>query len=158
MIGVLAGDEPEILYVDVIDSDAPIRFTLAAGDRRPLYCAASGKAVLAFRPTHEQDGYIRETAFTAFTPQTTRKPEMAGQLREIRETAVAFDNGGKVTGASGIASPIFDSEGRAFASISVAGPSERIDAHRVRLEALVRSAGERISRLVGYTGGYPPAG
>ena len=42
------------------------------------------------------------------------------------------------------------------ASVSVAGPFERIEAHRPRLEALVRSAGEHISRLIGYGDGYPP--
>jgi DNA-binding IclR family transcriptional regulator len=158
MLGVLTGEEPEVLYVDVIDSDAPIRFTLSAGDRRPLYCAASGKAVLAFLPAQAQRDYIRRTAFTAFTPQTSRKQHMPALLRAIGESAVAFDNGGKVTGASGIASPIFDGAGEAFASISVAGPSERIEAHRARLEPMVRSAAERISRLVGYGEGYPPAG
>jgi DNA-binding IclR family transcriptional regulator len=158
MLGLLSGNEPEILYVDVIDSDAPIRFTLSAGDRRPLYCAASGMAVLAFLPAEAQRDYVRRTAFTAFTAQTSRKQDMAGLLREIGESAVAFDDGGKVIGASGIASPIFDGAGAAFASISVAGPSERIAAHRARLEPMVRSAGERISRLVGYAEAYPPTG
>ena len=157
MLGVLSGDEPEILYVDVIDSAAPIRFSLAIGDRRPLYCAASGKAVLAFLPDHAQREYLDRTAFTAFTSQTTEKREMPELLRDVGTSAVAFDDGGKVSGAAGVASPIFDRAGEAIASISVAGPSERIAANRARLEPLVRSAGERISRLIGYGDGYPSA-
>lgn len=156
MLGVVSGPEPEILYVEVIDSDAPIRFTLSIGDRRPLYCAASGKAVLAYFPAEAQRDYLRRTAFTSFTPQTSGRDAMPDLLREIARTAVAFDNGGKVTGASGIASPIFDEQGEAIASISVAGPSERVLANRARLEALTRDAGEQVSRLIGYDGSYPP--
>lgn len=156
MLGVLSGEEPEILYVDVIDSAAPIRFTLTIGDRRPLYCAASGKAILAFLPEDRQRVYLDRADFIAFTPQTSGKQDMPALLREIGTSAVAFDNGGKVTGAAGLASPIFDRTGEAIASISVAGPSERIEANRARLEPLVRSAGDRISRLIGYGDGYPP--
>lgn len=156
MLGVLSGDEPEVLYVDVIDSEAPVRFSVPIGDRRPLYCAASGQALLAFLPRDKQQDYLRETEFTRFTPFTTGKEELQELLQEVRDTGVAFDDGGKIMGASGIASPIFDREGVAFASVSVAGPSERMEAERARLEPLVLSAGERISRLLGYGGAYPP--
>lgn len=156
MLGVLSGKEPEILYIDVIDSEEPVRFTLHSGDRRPLYCAASGKAVLAFLPAEAQRVYLKQTGFTPFTGRTTRKEEMAELLREVRETGVAIDNGGTVIGATGIASPIFDREGTAFASVSVAGPSERMEAGRARFEPLVKNASEGISRLLGYSGDYPP--
>ena len=156
MLGVVSGEEPQILYVDVIDSDAPIRFTLSVGDRRPLYCAASGKAVLAYFAPGARQGYVERTEFTAFTPRTSGPADMEPLLEAIRQSAIAFDNGGKVLGAAGIASPIFDREGAAIASISVAGPSERIEANRARLEPMVRNAGERISRLIGYGESYPP--
>jgi DNA-binding IclR family transcriptional regulator len=156
MLGVLSGDEPEVLYVDVIDSEAPVRFSVPIGDRRPLYCAASGQALLAFLPRDAQHEYLRETEFTQFTPFTRRKEDLPELLQKVRSTGVAFDESGKITGASGIASPIFDREGAAFASVSVAGPSERMETNRARLEPLVRSAGERISRLLGYGGDYPP--
>lgn len=156
MLGVLAGDLPEIRYVDVIDSDAPIRFTLSIDDMRPLYCAASGKAALAFLPQAAQDDYLARVPFTAFTALTTSKADMPELLREVRAKGLSYDNGGKVMGASGLASPVFDNDGRAIGSISVAGPAERMAANRARLEPLVIDAGERISRLLGYSGAYPP--
>lgn len=156
MLGVLSGEEPDILYVDVIDSDAAIRFTLSVGDRRPLYCAASGKAVLAFLPPESRTDYLARAGFTPFTSRTSRREDMPALLDDIARSAVAFDDGGKVMGASGLASPIFDARGMPIASVSVAGPSERIAARRVELETLVASAGERISRLTGYCEDYPP--
>jgi DNA-binding IclR family transcriptional regulator len=156
MLGVLSGDEPEILYVDVIDSVAPIRFSLSVGDRRPLYCAAAGMAVLAFRPPETQRDYLHRTTFTAYTARTTTPAALGAYLPKVRETASAFDDGGRVIGAAGIASPLFDRIGTPIGSVSAAGPSERMIASRTTLEAQVSLAGERISRVLGYGGAYPP--
>ncbi len=157
MLGVLSDCQSEIQYVDVIDSESPVRFTVPVGDRRPLYSAASGKAALAFLPPDARQAYLDRADFTPFTPLTTGKEELPGLLRGIRDRAVAFDLGGKVVGASGAASPFFGSDGRVLGSVSVAGPAERMQANRARLEAQVRQAGQSISRILGYSGDYPPA-
>jgi DNA-binding IclR family transcriptional regulator len=99
---------------------------------------------------------VAHTEFTRFTPDTTRKKELQALLRQIRQTAIAFDRNGKVEGASAIASPIFDGEGKVFASVSAAGPTERMEMQREQIEPLVRKAGERISRILGYSRDYPP--
>ena len=156
LLGVLTENNTEIQYVDAIDSAASVRFSVSIGDRRALYSAASGKAVLAFLPSAVQKHYIERTAFKQFTTFTSRKKELPALLREIRSKACAFDRNGKVIGASGIASPIFTGDGKVIASISAAGPTERIEANRKRIESNVRQAGERISRLLGYSGAYPP--
>lgn len=156
MLGVLSDSKNEIVYVDVIDSAAAVRFTVPSGDRRPLYSAASGKAVLAFLPPDVQRAYLARAKFARFTPHTTGKAELPRLLREIQTKVVAFDRGGKVEGASGIASPIFDGDGSVFASVSVAGPADRIEAHRAQIESNVRAAGERISRVLGCST-YPQA-
>lgn len=156
MLGILAGEAPDMFYADVIESAAPIRFTLAIGDRRPLYCAASGKAALAFMPLQTQADYLARTEFAVFTPTTSRKSDMPALLQAIARSGIAFDDGGKVAGASGIASPVFGRQGEVLGAVSVAGPSERIAAQRRRLEPLVKAAGEQISRLCGFGEAYPP--
>jgi DNA-binding IclR family transcriptional regulator len=149
MLGVLSEQQTEVRYVDVIDSTAPVRFTVPVGDRRPLFSAASGKALLAFLSPEAQKSYLSQTAFMQFTSHTTRKAELPGLLREIRKTAIAVDRSGRVEGATGIASPVFDRDGDLIASVSVAGPTERMDANREHIESLVREAGERISTVLG---------
>lgn len=155
LLGVLSDARSEIVYVDVLDSDASVRFTIPVGDRRPLYSAASGQAVLAFMPPEIQRAYLTHTKFTRFTPHTMTRASMPRALRDIQKDAVAFDRGGRVAGATGIASPIFDRDGNVFASVSAAGPAERMDTHRRKIEKLVRDAGERISRVLGYRAAYP---
>jgi IclR family transcriptional regulator, KDG regulon repressor len=157
MLGRLADGGDEVVYVDVIDSSAPVRFTVGIGDRRPLYSAASGKAVLAFLPKARRQAYLDRCEFVPFTPLTVRREALPAQLSEAAERAIAIDDGGKVMGAAGIASPVFGADGRVFAAVSAAGPAERMLAERSKIERAVFDAGEQISRLVGYLGDYPPA-
>lgn len=158
MLGVLADGGDEIVYVDVIDSTAPVRFTVPIGDRRPLYSAASGKAVLAFLGQAKRQAYLDRCEFLPFTPQTVRREGLPVQLREVAARAVAIDDGGKIVGAAGIASPVFGARGQVFAAVSVAGPAERLLAAQAEIERRVHQAGQLISQLAGYNGPYPPPG
>jgi DNA-binding IclR family transcriptional regulator len=156
MLGVLADGGDEVVYVEVIDSTAPVRFTLKVGDRRPLYSAASGKAILAFLPEARRSAYLDRCEFTAFTPLTVRREALPGQLRDAAMRGVTVDVGGKVMGATGIASPVFGADGKVFAAVSAAGPADRMEAQRAAVEREVLDTAREVSRLVGYGGRYPP--
>jgi DNA-binding IclR family transcriptional regulator len=157
MLSTISDKLTESIYLEVIESASPLRFAMRAGNRRPLFAVASGKAMLAFQTPTEQVRYLDQTDFLQFTVETTQKEDMPGLLRRVREEGVVFDRNGIVDGASGVASPVFDKDGQAFASVSIAGPTERMDARRQEFERLAFDAGQRISRLLGYTGAFPPA-
>lgn len=156
MLCVLSERGNESIYADVIESEADLRFTVRVGNRRPLFSVAAGKAMLAFLPPAAQAHYLDHTEFLQFTADTTHKAEMPALLEQVRRKAVVFDRNGIVDGASGIASPVFDRKGEVFCAVSVAGPTDRVTAHRARFEPLVLSAGERISRVLGFSAAYPP--
>lgn len=156
MLCILSERKTESIYVDVIESEAPLRFSVRVGNRRPLFSVAAGKAMLAFLPLDQQASYLDQTDFLQFTADTTRKDEMPELLAEVREQAVVLDRNGIVDGASGVASPVFDRDGAVFCAVSIAGPTDRVAAHRARIEQLVLQAGERISRILGFSGAYPP--
>jgi DNA-binding IclR family transcriptional regulator len=158
MLCVLSERGTESIYVDVIESEAPLRFSVRVGNRRPLFSVAAGKALLAFLPPEAQAAYLAQTDFLQFTSDTTHKDEMPDLLRQVRDQAVVFDRNGIVDGASGIASPVFDRDGRIYCAVSIAGPTDRVAAHRARIEQLVLQAGDRISRILGFSGDYPPRG
>ncbi|HMP57210.1 MAG TPA: IclR family transcriptional regulator [Novosphingobium sp.] len=156
MLSELADGGRESVYLDVIESSSPLRFAMRPGNRRPLYAVASGKAMLAFQSEDARARYLAQTDFIRFTPETATRETLPAQLAEVAATGVVMDRNGIIDGASAIASPLFDAEGQAFAAISVAGPTERIERSRERIAALVREAGERLSRLTGFAGAYPP--
>lgn len=156
MLSVLSDTGIETVYVDVIESEAALRFTLRVGNRRPLFSTASGKVMLAFSPAEAQARYLAQADFLQFTEETSGKKAMPAILKQAHAEGVIFDRNGIVDGASGVASPSFDRDGVLFCAVSVAGPTERIEAHRARIEMLVRDAGERLSGVLGYVGVYPP--
>lgn len=157
MLAVVSDKLTESVYVEVIESPSPLRFAMRAGNRRPLFAVASGKAILAFQSPEQQERYLSHADFLQFTVETTRKDEMPALLQRVRESGVVYDRNGIVDGASGVASPVFDQAGNVFSAVSIAGPTERIDARRGEFERVVIDAGQRISRVLGYTGPYPPA-
>ena len=156
MLSELSESGTESVYLEVIESSAPLRFAMRPGHRRPLYSVASGKAILAFQSGAVQARYVDQAEFIAFTPETTTRENMRAVLAQVAVDGVVLDRNGMIEGASAIASPLFDADGQVVAAISVAGPTERIENHRARIADLVRQAGERISRRLGLLGAYPP--
>lgn len=156
ILAVLSSEGDEVTYIDVINSEVPLRFTVPLGNRRPLYAAAAGQAILAFLPADQQQSYIAKTDFVRLTKDTLNGSELSDKLNAIRETGCAFDRNGSFVGASGLSAPCFDRSGNVYCAICVAGPTERIEAAFKRVQDIVLDAGKRISRILGYTGKYPP--
>src|SRR3546814_9829344 len=68
-----------LTYVDLIESRNALRFTVAIGDRRPLYCAAGGRVLLASLPDVELRRYLpglETQALTAETRSAEHTPEL----------------------------------------------------------------------------------
>ena len=155
MLGVADMGRGEVEYVAAVQSTQPIRFGTQVGDRRPLYSAASGQALLAWQSPEQQRDYLAHTGFVAFTSATCDAVQLAERLPAVRAAGLAGDIDGRVMGASGLASPVFDASGAVCAAISVAGPTVRIGQFRTRLGELCLRAGERASRIMGLRGTYP---
>lgn len=156
MLAALTDDRETVAYLDVINSSMPLRVTVPLGQKRPLYAAASGQAILAFLSPEERRRYLTRTDFEQLTPDTLDRDGLSKKLIDIYEHCVVFDRNGSFIGASAIASPCFDSNDKVRCAISVAGPTERLELIRERLCQLSLEAGERVSRLLGFTGTYPP--
>lgn len=157
LLGVLSEEGHEISYVDVIESEKPLRFAVRIGNRRPLYCTAAGKAMLAFLPKNVQTTYLAQTKFVKFTGDTSSKEELVALFPEIRRRGVVVDANGIIDGATGIASPCFDDAGLVSCSVTIAGPTARILLTREQIERQTLKAAEQISQILGYRGPYPPA-
>ena len=62
----------------------PIRLSFPVGLRRPLYCAAVGKLLLAHQPEAWIDDYLQRTPLVPYTPHTQTDPEA---LRALNASA-----------------------------------------------------------------------
>jgi DNA-binding IclR family transcriptional regulator len=140
-------------YVEVIESRNAVRFAVSAGDHRPLYSTAGGRALLAAAPEAELQAYLRRLRPEPLTPQTeTDKRRLAEAIAQARETGVAQTVDQSSEGVTGTASAICDATGQAIGALIVAAPSSRLVDRRVELAQLVREEAAAISRSLGYRG------
>lgn len=145
-------DETEVVYIDKIDSDHPIRAYSRVGGRAPAYCVATGKALLVHQP-EETIKAIAANA-TAFTARTiTEHAKLLKELGAVRRAGYAINMGEWRDGVRGVAAPVWSSGSQVVAAIGISGPASRLS--REKLESfgplIVELAGD-LSKELGYLG------
>ena len=157
LIATMAADAPVAVYIDKVESTNPIRYTVSIGERRPLYCSAIGKLLLAYLPLARRQEYLKNTRLKAFTPQTpVTRAALRRALDEIRGTGLSVSVDEIAQGAAGIAAPVFDRHGEVLAGLVLGAPSQRVLAEQPRLAALVIESARDLSRVLGF--GAEPSG
>ncbi|MBL8341379.1 MAG: helix-turn-helix domain-containing protein [Rubrivivax sp.] len=138
----LAGGE--VLYVDRVETAAPLRFYLQPGSRVPVHCSASGKLFLAQMPETERQRLLAATPLQAFTPATLTKPAaLQAELERIAREGHALDREEFLPGLVCVAVPVPAAQGeRAALCLAVQAPAMRMPADRAAqvLPALRRAA------------------
>lgn len=150
-LSVLEGDE--VVYVDNIETSHPVRAYARLGSRAPAHCVATGKVMLAWRPEHAIAAVCER--LEAATPATvTSAARLRREFARAREDGYAITSGEWRQGVGGVAAPIRNDLGEAFAAVAISGPTERLSAVKLRRMApLVVATAARISRNLGYRDG-----
>jgi DNA-binding IclR family transcriptional regulator len=158
IVGILSEDGSEVVYVDMIPSRSAIRFAAAVGSRRPLYCSAVGRAILAYQTEEFIENYLSQAPLLRHTERTVVDPALIrANLAEIRRAGHVESIGETTEGVGGAAAPVVDRLGEVKAAVAVAAPSERVIDRGEALEAMVKDAAQEASRALGYAAAYPPA-
>lgn len=146
-------DDGTVVTIERMEGHQTISLRTEIGERRPAYCTASGKAILAFSPSEETER-ILAMGMPAVTPRTiTTREAMTQHLAEVRRRGFAWDDEERLEDVRCVAAPVFDWEGRVIAAVSVAMPSLRTPWSQLwQVGEMVRAAGDAISRCLGYTG------
>jgi len=146
-----AADATAVVFIDMIESEQLIRYTVNVGQRSALHATANGKAILAFLPVIQRDEILRALPLKRYTDRTiTSLPTLRASLDEIRAAGVCVSVDEIVRGASGIAAPVYDRDGRVVGACAVGGPTERMKPRMRQLAADVKAAARSISMLLGY--------
>jgi IclR family transcriptional regulator, acetate operon repressor len=123
------------------------------GSHTSLHGTSSGKVLLAHQPRERRARLLPRT-LEPFTDRTiTDRGALFAELDAVAERGYATTSGELEEGLNAIAAPVRGADGTVVACVSVSGPSYRLDAERQRATVpLVVTAGERISRRLGYLG------
>jgi DNA-binding IclR family transcriptional regulator len=143
-----ARDHGEVVYVDVVESSALIRYFAKVGDRRPIYTTSSGKAILTTYPPAERDTILRSLTYIGHQPTTKASAgELATNLQEAVARGWCEDHAEFTPDVMGLGVPVIGGE-RRF-GLAVAGPLYRMQDRREELALLLQSAAGRIQRILG---------
>jgi DNA-binding IclR family transcriptional regulator len=138
-------------YVDVIESRNSVRFAVSAGDRRPLYCTAGGRALLATLAEKDLRRYLNRLKAQKLTTHTeTNRLRLAEAVAEARKAGVAQTVDQASDGVTGTASVIRDATGTVIGALIVAAPSSRLQDRGAELARLVLEEAATISRSLGH--------
>jgi len=124
-LGVLDGSE--VIYIDRVECNWPLRMQLQPGSRVPAYCTAIGKLLLAHLPDEALEHYLETVRPTRFTNNTITDPrQLAKSFGEIRRKEFAINDQEDYVGLIAIAVPVRNSDGRVMAGLAVHGPEVRM--------------------------------
>ncbi len=156
MLGMLDETRDEACYIDIAQPDVRVRYLAQIGTRRPLYCTAIGRAILAYQDSAFLSRYMSKTKFVAHTSNTiTNVGRLKVILEKVHASGVAVTRGEYDATTGAAAAPIFDREARVSFAVIIAAPAERLVAKEAELIPLVTEAGEQLSRVIGFPGRYP---
>lgn len=151
LFAVADSDGATMTYVDVIDSRNAVRFAISIGDRRPLYCTAGGRALLAAGSDAALDSYLARFTPERFTAETeTDRRALAAAIAAARAQGAAQTVDQAADGVTGTAAAIHDAAGTVLGAMVVAAPSLRLTDRLAELARLVRDEAEAVSRSLGY--------
>lgn len=135
------------ICIEKIDSPLPVRNFVSVGDRHPIHLGASGKILLSFTPDKEQEKKIDQLA----EKYEAKTADLKEAVIETKKQGYAVTRGERVLGSFAIAAPILDSAGNLVASLTIAGPIQRLSQEREgELVQLIQNGAAKVSKHLGY--------
>lgn len=129
-LAVLDAEMRRTVYVDVIESQRPVRYALKLGMSGPLHSTAAGRVLLAHQPQDYLESFLKSGKLTAFTTRTTTDIKaLRGQLEEVRRNGYWLSIGESIEDSAAIAAPVFGPNGEILAALAIGAPSDRMQAN-----------------------------
>ncbi len=140
-ITVLSGSE--VVYLDRVETAAPLRFYLHPGSRVPAHCSASGKMFLSQMTATQRRRLLAHAPLERYTANTlTDLDELELEIKRVRRNGFALDDEEFLPGLLCAAVPVPSDNGRSNLCVAVQAPIIRLSPAKARqvLPALQRAA------------------
>jgi DNA-binding IclR family transcriptional regulator len=135
----------ELLYLERVECDWPLRMQLHAGSRVPIYCTASGKLLLANMSATTRRQLLAGIRIKKHTSNTIVDPELLEkEFETIRASGIAINREEYHLGLIGVSVPIRRADQTIVATLSIHAPSFRMSVETALsyVPLLVKSAAE----------------
>lgn len=143
-------DGAQVLYLDRVEAQWPLRLTLDVGSHVPLHCTASGKLFLAQMPKKERDALIDNLPLERMTANSiTGAGALRAECDAIAKQGYSCDREEFIAGLVAVAVPVRDAQGAVRAALAVHAPTARMsmDDALERIDALKAAAAKMTALL-----------
>lgn len=141
----------EVLYLDRVDTAAPLRFYLHSGSRVPLHCTASGKLFISQMTPSQRKRLLGHVPLRKYTENTiVELNELEAEVQRIRQSGYAFDAEEYLPGllCIGVLVPVHNKGKRSNLGLAIQAPTIRMPRNKA-LEFLpsLRRAAEALAEI-----------
>lgn len=142
-------DGGEVVYLDRVETAAPLRFYLHPGSRVPAHASASGKVFLAQMPAAQRQRLIKAAPLERCTEKTLVSPKALEQeLATVLREGHAFDREEFLPGLVCLAVPVPNGRPRASLCVALQAPVMRLPvAQAVRWLPALQRAAQALSQI-----------
>ena len=117
----------DIVYLDRVETQWPLRVHLQSGSKVPLHCTASGKLLLGMLPKQRRDRLLARLPLRAVSPNTiSDRAALKREIEECRRQKLAINNQENFIGIVAVAVPVMLDRNRACAAIAAQAPVVRM--------------------------------
>ncbi|MEJ7688238.1 MAG: IclR family transcriptional regulator [Variovorax sp.] len=143
-------DGAQVLYLDRVEAQWPLRLTLDVGSHVPLHCTASGKLFLAQMPREERDAMLAKLTLSQMTVNTiTDERKLRAECDRIAKVGYSCDREEFIAGLVAVAVPVLDVQGQVRAAIAVHAPTARMSMEdAVKRAGALKAAARRMTALL----------
>jgi len=121
----------EVVYLDRVEAEWPLRLHLPVGSTVPPHCSASGKLLLAFLPPEERDALLQVLPLPRYTGHTiTDRALLAREIDRIMAAGYSVDDEEYVLGVGCVAVPVALANAQVVAAVAVHAATARLPLQR----------------------------
>ncbi|MEP9370409.1 IclR family transcriptional regulator [Xanthobacter sp. VNH20] len=135
----------ERICVEVVDTPSPLMTIVRPGEHVSLLQGATARLLLAYAKDAEIEDIIQRTPGS----QKIDLAQLRAALATIRQQGYACTTGQRIPGVTAISVPIFDMNNEVHYSLSLTGPSIRMDGRLQEFKRILIEAGAALSAMMG---------
>jgi IclR family acetate operon transcriptional repressor len=145
-------DRAQVLYIEILEGLRSIRMSANVNTYMEVHATGVGKSMLAFLHPMEAKQILAKRPLSRLTPNTiTSVRAHLLAFKRVREQGYAIDNEEAEVGARCVATPIFNSEGRPIAAMSISGPVSHLAGGTIaQIARALMEASRKVSAQLGF--------
>ena len=151
LLGLYDSTRQEMMFVAMIDSSHPLRYSIELNKWLPVHVGASGLGIMAFLGDAEISAIIDRTRLAPATSRSiTQRYRMESEIQQIRARGYAITYGQRTPDAVGLAAPVFGSSGEVIGVICLTIPESRFDkTTESRIADNLKACADQVTKAIG---------